>query len=202
MNLDLSDIKNKLAGSNRVLRTNKFSVDLVLFNPFSGRYTSIVDYPAAGVSSPTTGIQAALFEYQNIPLQVPIKRQNQNQLQITFYATEDLEIYSTLVSLIKLYGGEASYSSQDIDAGNTASGNQPTVYNQNNMYNKAIRDNVMFVKLKSSRDGSDVNYIGYSEVYPSNILPIEFNSAELNNVGTFSVLFNYARTTTKNIGNA
>ena len=54
MNLDLSDIKNKLAGNTRVLRTNKFSVDLTLFNPLSGDYTSIVDYPAAGVSSPTT----------------------------------------------------------------------------------------------------------------------------------------------------
>ena len=195
MSLDLSYIKDKLAGTKRALRTNKFSVDLTLFNPLSGSYTSIVDYPAAGVSSPTTGIQAALFEYQNIPLQVPIKRQNQNQLQITFYATEDLEVYSTLVSLIKLYGGESSYSS-------SASGNQPTVYNYYNMYNKAIRDNVMYVKLKSSLDGSDINYIGYSEVYPSNILPIEFNSAELNNIGTFSVLFNYARTTTQNIGNA
>lgn len=195
MNLDLSDIKNKLAGNTRVLRTNKFSVDLTLFNPLSGDYTSIVDYPAAGVSSPTTGIQSALFEYQNIPLQVPIKRQNQMQLMVTFYATENLEIYSTLVSLIKLYGGESSYNSP-------ASGNQPTVYYENNMYNKAIRDNVMYVKLKSSVDGSNVNYIGYSEVYPSYINPIEFNSAELNNVGTFSVLFNYARTTTKNIGNA
>tara|TARA_R110001592_G_scaffold120363_6_gene324460 strand:- start:500 stop:1087 length:588 start_codon:yes stop_codon:yes gene_type:complete len=195
MSLDLSDIKDKLAGTKRALRTNKFSVDLTLFNPLSGSYTSIVDYPAAGVSSPTTGIQAALFEYQNIPLQVPIKRQNQNQLQITFYATEDLEVYSTLVSLIKLYGGESSYSS-------SASGNQPTVYNENNMYNRAIRDNVMYVRLKSSLDGSNVNYIGYSEVYPSNILPIEFNSAELNNIGTFSVLFNYARTTTQNIGNS
>ena len=195
MSLDLSDIKDKLAGTKRALRTNKFSVDLTLFNPLSGSYTSIVDYPAAGVSSPTTGIQAALFEYQNIPLQVPIKRQNQNQLQITFYATEDLEVYSTLVSLIKLYGGESSYSS-------SASGNQPTVYYENNMYNRAIRDNVMYVRLKSSLDGSNVNYIGYSEVYPSNILPIEFNSAELNNIGTFSVLFNYARTTTQNIGNA
>lgn len=195
MNLDLSDIKNKLAGNTRVLRTNKFSVDLTLFNPLSGDYTSIVDYPAAGVSSPTTGIQAALFEYQNIPLQVPIKRQNHMQLMVTFYATENLEIYSTLVSLIKLYGGESSYNSP-------ASGNQPTVYYENNMYNKAIRDNVMYVKLKSSVDGSNVNYIGYSEVYPSYINPIEFNSAELNNVGTFSVLFNYARTTTKNIGNA
>ena len=178
MNLDLSDIKNKLAGNTRVLRTNKFSVDLTLFNPLSGDYTSIVDYPAAGVSSPTTGIQAALFEYQNIPLQVPIKRQNHMQLMVTFYATENLEIYSTLVSLIKLYGGESSYNSP-------ASGNQPTVYYENNMYNKAIRDNVMYVKLKSSVDGSNVNYIGYSEVYPSYINPIEFNSAELNNVGTF-----------------
>ena len=195
MSLDLSDIKDKLAGTKRALRTNKFSVDLTLFNPLSGSYTSIVDYPAAGVSSPTTGIQAALFEYQNIPLQVPIKRQNTNQLEITFYATEDLEVYSTLVSLIKLYGGEASYNSP-------ASGNQPTVYYENNMYNRAIRDNVMYVRLKSSFDGSNVNYIGYSEVYPSNILPIEFNSAELNNIGTFSVLFNYARTTTQNIGNA
>ena len=195
MSLDLSDIKDKLAGTKRALRTNKFSVDLTLFNPLSGSYTSIVDYPAAGVSSPTTGIQAALFEYQNIPLQVPIKRQNTNQLEISFYATEDLEVYSTLVSLIKLYGGESSYSS-------SASGNQPTVYNENNMYNRAIRDNVMYVRLKSSLDGSNVNYIGYSEVYPSNILPIEFNSAELNNIGTFSVLFNYARTTTQNIGNA
>lgn len=194
MSLDLSQIKTLLSSNNsKALHTNKFSVDMFMWNPLSASYTGITDYPAVAVSSPTTGIQSAMFEYQNIPLQVPIKRQNRNQLSITFYTTETLEIYSTLVSLIKVYGGEATYNSG-------ANGNQPTVYNENNMYNKAIRDNVIWVRLLSEEEGKIVNYIGYSEAYPVDILPISFNSTDPARPGTFSVLFNFARTTTKYIG--
>ena len=194
MSLDLSQIKDLLSSNrSKSLHTNKFSVDMFMWNPLSSSYTAITDYPAVAVSSPTTGIQAGLFEYQNIPIQVPIKRQNRNQLSITFYTTETLEIYSTLVSLIKVYGGEATYNS-------AANGNQPTVYNANNMYNQAIRDNVIWIRLLSEEDGHIVNYIGYSEAYPVDILPISFNSTDPARPGTFSVLFNFARTTTKYIG--
>jgi len=194
MNLDLSQIKNLLSSENKkALHTNKFSVDMFLWNPLSSSYAELTDYPALAVSSPTTGIQSALFEYQNIPLQIPIKRQNRNRLSVSFYTTEDLEVYSTLVSLIKLYGGESAYNS-------SANGNQPTVYNESNMYNTAIRDNVLWVRLLSEEEGKIVNYIGYSEVYPVEILPIDLNSTDPARPGTFTVLFNYARTTTKNIG--
>lgn len=194
MSLDLSQIKNLLSSENsKALHTNKFSVDLFLWNPLTHKYVSIVDYPALAVTSPTTGIQSALFEYQNIPLQIPIKRHNKNQLVVSFFTTEELDVYSTLVSLIKLYGGESSYNSG-------ANGNQPTVYNESNMYNTAIRDNVMWIRLMGEEDGEIVNYIGYSEVYPVSILPMEFNSTEESQPGKFSVLFNFARTTTKNIG--
>lgn len=194
MSLDLSQIKQLLSSDNsKALHTNKFSVDMFLWNPLSSSYTSVTDYPAFAVTSPTTGIQSAQFEYQNIPLQIPIKRQNRNQLAITFYTTETLEIYSTLVSLIKLYGGEAAYNSG-------ANGNQPTVYNAGNMYNQAIRDNVIWIRLLSEEDGHIANYIGYSEAYPVEILPIQFNSSDPARPGTFSVLFNFARTTTKYIG--
>lgn len=194
MTLDLSQIKSLLSSENKkALHTNKFSVDLFLFNPLSNGYASLTDYPALAVTSPTTGVQSGRFEYQNIPLQIPIKRQNRNQLAISFYTTENLEVYSTLVSLIKLYGGEASYNSG-------ANGNQPTVYNSRNMYNTAIRDNVVWVRLLSEEEGEIVNYIGYSEVYPVDILPINFNSTDESRPGTFTVLFNFARTTTKYIG--
>jgi len=194
MSLDLSQIKSLLSSDNKkALHTNKFSVDMFLYNPLSNGYASITDYPALAVSSPTTGIQSAKFEYQNIPLQVPIKRQNRNQLSISFYTTEKLEIYSTLVSLIKLYGGESAYNSG-------ANGNQPTVYNWRNMYNTAIRDNVIWVRLLSEENGEIVNYIGYSEAYPVDILPISFNSTDDSRPGIFTVLFNFARTTTKYIG--
>lgn len=193
MSLDLSEIKQKLASNtSKALHTNKFFIDMYLWNPAKFSYTDISNYPAVAVSSPTTGIQSALFEYQNIPLQIPIKRQNKNQLQITFYTTETLEVYSTLVSLIKLYGGEANINTTGIW--------RPTVYNQSNMYNTAIRDNVLWVRLLDEEEGEVVNYIGYSEVYPTEILPMTFNSTDESRPGLFSVLFNFARTTTKNIG--
>ena len=192
MSQNLNDIKQKLAGEKSGLRTNRFSIDLTLWNPPTGRYTSINGYPAAAVSSPSTAIQSALFEYQNIPLQIPVKRQNTNQLVVTFYTTEDLEVYSTLMSLIKKYGGEPSFGD----------GNAPTVFNFNNMYNRAIRGNTLFVNLISAKDGKVTNHLRYSGVYPVNIIPIEFNSTENDRIGTFSVVFNFAFTTTDNEGNA
>lgn len=192
--LSLGNIKDLLNGRQKALRPNRFSVDLTIYQPNSG-WTSISGYPAAAVSSPTTGIQSALFEYQNIPIQVPIKRQNRNQVQVTFYATEDLEVYSTLVEVIRAYGGEGP----PVFGG----GNTPSLYNVENMYNNAIRGNVMFIRLlnPANEDSDPVNYIGYSEIYPIEILPIEFNATVDNTIGTFTVLFNYARTTTKNLGN-
>lgn len=194
MSLDLSEIKQKLSSTqSKALHTNKFYIDMYLWNPLSNGYAELVNYPAVTVQSPTTGIQTSLFEYQNIPIQIPVKRQNRNQLQITFYTTETLEVYSTLVSLIKLYGGESNY-------GTSGAGNQPTVYNWTNMYNIAIRDNVLWLRLLDEHDGKVINYIGYSEVYPTEILPISFNSTEDSRPGLFSVLFNFSRTTTKYIG--
>tara|TARA_R110002020_G_scaffold404383_4_gene614467 strand:- start:7170 stop:7787 length:618 start_codon:yes stop_codon:yes gene_type:complete len=203
MSLNLTDIKTLLAGSaSKALRDNKFSIDMSLWNPVQNQYVSIVDYPAIAVSSPTTAIQSKIFEYQNIPLQVPIKRQNSNQLLISFYANEELAIYSTLVSLIKTYGGEDWSDNSNI--------NQPTSYSFNNMYNQAVRFNTMFIRLKSSEGdttsgfggaGSEnVNYIGYSEVYPVSVIPMTFNSQSSDQLASFNVLFNFARTTTKNLG--
>ena len=195
--LSLSNIKDLLNGRQKAYRPNRFTVDMTFYLPGSG-YTSVTGYPAAAVSSPTTGVQPALFEYQNIPLQVPIKRQNRNQIQVTFYTTEDLEVYSTLVQLARTYGGE-------IFEGNGAGGNQPSAYGFENMYNQAIRGNTMFIQMLSDsheRGSEGVNYIGYSEVYPIEILPLEFNSSLDNTIGTFTALFNFARTTTKNLGDA
>tara|TARA_Y100000004_G_C8938632_1_gene423165 strand:- start:522 stop:1118 length:597 start_codon:yes stop_codon:yes gene_type:complete len=196
MSLDLRDVKNLLAGEqSKALRDNRFSVDMIFWNPAQNRFVSVEDYPAIAVSSPTTEIQSRIFEFQNIPLQVPIKRQNGNQLMISFYANEELAIYSTFVSLIKTYGGE-SYA-----YGSTV--NQPTVYNLNNMYNRAIRDNVIYINLKSDDPGlaeENVNYIGYSEVYPTAVIPMTFNSQSNNQLASFNVMFNYARTITKNLG--
>ena len=198
MSLNLDDIKGLLASDgSRALRNNRFSVDMNLWNPAQGSYVSVTDYPALSVSTPTTEIQGLPFEFQNIAIQVPIKRQNTNLLQITFYANESLAIYSTLVSLIKTYGGESYNFNSNI--------NQPSVYTANNMYNIAIRDNTIFVRLKTANsdvvsEGEDVNYIGYSEVYPRAIIPIDFNSQAQNNLAAFTVMFEYARTTTRYLG--
>ena len=193
MTSNLSDIKALLAGNDsKALRDNRFSVDMTLWNPLVGGYVSIVDYPAISVSSPTTEIHAEQFEFQNIPLQIPVKRRNSNLLQISFYANEKLAVYSTLVSLIKTYGGETYNASSGM--------NQPSVYTANNMYNIAIRDNSMWIRLKSEVDDSMVNYIGYSEVYPVAVIPMDFNSQSSNQLASFTVLFNFARTTTRYLG--
>tara|TARA_R110002051_G_scaffold80120_1_gene144004 strand:- start:76 stop:702 length:627 start_codon:yes stop_codon:yes gene_type:complete len=196
---NLTDIKNLLAGTTtRALRDNRFSIDMELYNPISG-WVSIVNYPAISVSSPTTEIESRAFEFQNIALNVPIKRKNTQQLQISFYANESLAIYSTLVSLIKTYGGESHSFNSNI--------NQPTAYNEYNMYNTAIRNNWMSVRLKTNRYSGDdiggdvdVNYIAYSEIYPVAVIPMDFNSQSTNQLATFTALFNFARTTTKYLG--
>ncbi len=196
MSLNLTDIKELLAGQqSKALRDNRFSVDMNLWNPVQGQYVYISDYPAISVSTPTTEIQSMPFEFQNISLNVPIKRQNSNLLQISFYANESLAVYSTLVSLIKTYGGESYNFNRNV--------NQPTVFTAENMYNTAIRNNVCYVRLKSDRatDGNEnINYIGYSEIYPRAVIPMDFNSQSSNSLASFTVLFNYARTTTRYLG--
>jgi len=196
MSLNLTDIKQLLAGQqSKVLRDNRFSVDMSVWNPVQGQYVYISDYPAISVSTPTTEIQSMPFEFQNISLNVPIKRQNSNLLQISFYANESLAVYSTLVSLIKTYGGEAYNFNQNV--------NQPTVFTAENMYNTAIRNNVCYVRLKSDQgsDGNEnVNYVAYSEIYPRAVIPMDFNSQSSNSLASFTVLFNYARTTTRYLG--
>ncbi len=206
MSQDLKDIKNLLAAKNGTsigLRTNRFSVDLRLRLPGTdSQITEIFEYPAAAVSAPSTAIQSAVFEYQNIPLQIPIKRQNTNQLAVTFYTTEDLNIYSTLKYVVKVLGGEPV---DQIQGSGDQTGFAPSVYNNTNFYNTTIRPNTMFIRflgISSGPASPPVNYIGYSGVYPTQILPIEFNSTEENRIGTFTALFNYSFTTTKNQGSA
>ena len=64
MSLNLTDIKQLLAGQqSKVLRDNRFSVDMSVWNPVQGQYVYISDYPAISVSTPTTEIQSMPFEF-------------------------------------------------------------------------------------------------------------------------------------------
>lgn len=192
--MSLSIIKNNLFRADRALRQNRFSVDMVFNSPVYGDDIWAVGHPAVNVSSPTVNLMMAPFEFQNVPLNIPVKREAQQDLLIRFYATESLNIYTQLQSLIKQYGGEP-YST-----------GRPTAYAPGAMYNQAIRNN--FIRIRTIRsdyrpggispqyDGA-VNYIQYVDAYPHFIQPINFNSEASSDLLTFDVLFKYAYTNTR-----
>ena len=193
----LASIKNKFFNKGRILRTNRFSVSMNLFSPIGGQMEIMNDEPAFGVSAPSIELLTTKFEFQNVPLQIPRKRQRSNQLLISFYATENMNVYTTLLSLMKQYGGEPIFGD---------SINRPTAYTPNSLYNRAIRDNNITIRLltadhraggiKRQYDGA-VNYINYVDAYPASIMPIDFASTQTSELLTFDVLFNYSYVQTR-----
>jgi len=193
--MSLSIIKNNFFRADRFLRQNKFSVDMLFSSPVYGGYIWSWSHPAVYASSPTVNVMMAPFEFQNVPLNIPVKREAQQDLLIKFYATESLNIYTQLQSLIKQYGGEPYGGTQ-----------RPTAYGPAAFYNQAIKNN--FVRIRAittdSRPGGispqfdgAVNYIEYVDAYPHFIQPINFNSEANSDVLTFDVLFKYAYTKTR-----
>lgn len=188
--MNLSTIKNKFFNYDRVLRQNKFAIDMSFVSPVNGGDVHAVGEPAVLTSSPTVNLMMAPFEFQNVPLKIPVKREAQQDLLIRFYAVESLNIYTQLLTLIKQYGGEP-----------TVANARPTAYAPGTMYNETIRNNRIIVRMITS-DGRDgginpqydgaVNYIEYSDAYPHFIQPINFSSESDSQPLTFDVLFKYS----------
>lgn len=188
--MNLSTIKNKFFNYDRVLRQNRFSVDLSFVSPVDGGGVFAAGEPAVLVSSPTVNLMMAPFEFQNVPLNIPVKREAQQDLLIRFYAVESLNIYTQLLTLIKQYGGEP-----------TVANARPTAYAPGTFYNDTIRNNRILVRMITSdgrpgginpkSDGA-VNYLEYVDAYPHFIQPINFSSESDSQPLTFDVLFKYA----------
>lgn len=201
----LDDLKINFFGGTlnerKLLRKNRFAVDMFLANPLNpaGPYIK-QNYPAVSVSSPSVELNTVDFEFQGIPLNVPFKRNTTNDLMITFYADEHLTYYSEFLSMIKQYGGDP-----------VAGARAPTAFTTNSFYNVCIRENSIIVYLLNDTDTTPttggnqsgpqapgaVNWIKYFHPFPYSILPIELNSREDSDLLTFTVLFKYAYTATK-----
>jgi len=193
--MNLNILKNKFFNYDRVLRQNRFSVDMSFVSPVQGGGVFASGEPAVLVSSPTVNLMTAGFEFQNVPLNIPVKREAQQDLLIRFYAVESLDIYTQLLTLIKQYGGEP-----------TVANARPTAYAPGTMYNETIRNNSIMVRMLTtdSRPGGigpqpdgAVNFIEYSDAYPHFIQPINFNSEASSEPLTFDVLFKYAYNRTR-----
>ena len=188
--MNLSTIKNKFFNTDRVLRQNRFAIDMSFVSPVQGGDVYAEGEPAVLVSAPTVNLMMAPFEFQNVPLNIPVKREAQQDLLIRFYAVESLNIYTQLLTLIKQYGGEP-----------TVANARPTAYAPGTMYNETIRNNRILVRMISAdhRNGGirreydgAVNYIEYADAYPHFIQPINFSSESDSQPLTFDVLFKYA----------
>ena len=193
--MNLSILKNKFFNTDRILRQNRFSVDMSFVSPVQGGDVFASGEPAVLVSSPSLNLMTAGFEFQNIPLNIPVKREPQQDLLIRFYAVESLNIYTQLLTLIKQYGGEPSVANA-----------RPTAFAPGTMYNETIRNNRILVRMISNdfRDGGigrepdgAVNFIEYADAYPHFIQPINFNSEASSEPLTFDVLFKYASNRTR-----
>ena len=193
--MNLSTIKNKFFNYDRVLRTNRFAVDMTFISPVNGGEVNAVNEPAVAVMCPSVSILTAPLEYQNVPLNIPTKREAPQDLLIRFYAVESLNIYNQLLTIIKQYGGEPQVSNS-----------RPTAYAPGTFYNDTIKNNSIVVKMLTAdarrNTGADedgfVNYIRYVDPYPSIIQPIQFMSESPSTPLTFDVLFKYAYNHTMN----
>lgn len=197
--MNLSTLKNKFFNYDRILRVNRFAVDMTFISPVNGGRVTAVNEPAVSVSAPTVNLITAPFEFQNVPLNIPVKREPQQDILIRFYAVESLDIYTQLLTIIKQYGGEP-----------TISNSRPTAYAPGTFYNDTIKNNRLRVKMltadsrrgqsqenQPNSDGS-VNYIEYVDPYPHFIQPVQFSSISPSEPLTFDVLFKYSYNHTKN----
>ena len=197
MTYPLTILKNELfQRSGPIARVNRFYVSMDLYSPKAQGYLDgLYGIPAVAVSSPSISMKSALWEFQNVPISIPFKREAKNQVLISFYANEGLDIYSTLLSLIKQYGGEPVREGV---------GNTPTAFNSQNTYNQAIMRNSARVYIPKSQDtgpvgGDDwINYLQFTDFYPAEILPIDFDSTVSSQPLRFSCLFNYSYSKTFN----
>jgi hypothetical protein len=187
---DLQDLKNRLFGPDgRVVRTNKFSVDFNLKSPISGSWISAAGEAAVAVSASSLSLRTQEWEFQNMPIEVPIKRMRNNKLLITFYGTRNMSAFTTLLSLIKQYGGHPLSQT-------SASNNAPTAYRWSQLYNIAIAEN--WGRVNILNDGqtpfgasSVVNSITYTHLYPVEMFPVDFDSTSPSMPLTYTCLFNY-----------
>ena len=188
--VDLQDLKNRLFGPDgRVVKTNKFSVDFQLFSPITDSFIEANGEAAVAVSASSLSLRTEAWEFQNMPIEIPIKRMRNNKLLITFYGTRNMSTFTTLLSLIKQYGGHPLSQT-------SASNNAPTAYTASQLYNIAIAENFGRVNILNDGQpgigsGSIVNSITYTHLYPVEMFPVDFDSTSPSMPLTYTCLFNY-----------
>jgi|11_taG_2_1085331.scaffolds.fasta_scaffold35603_2 hypothetical protein len=199
--MSLSIIKNSFLNGANILKTNRFLVDMTLFNPKKNKFVRMTNEPVVRVGASSLSLITRDYVNQNIPIKVPRKFQSAYQVEMTFYLRESLNVFNELTNLVKQYGGQ-----RFLQAGPGGQFNRPLSYTQNSMYNTAIRNNT--AKLKLITDGAtnaeidprtgEVNHIEYLSFYPDNILPISLESTGPTTLATFSVTFGFATEKTSN----
>ena len=182
--MSLSIFKNSFFHLDHLQKSNRFFVDLNLWSPYEGRFLSLYNEPALSVEAPNLRTVTEEFKFQNIPIDIPIKRTASAPLLIRFYMRESLNIYKTISALVKQYGGDPYFGSGNLS--------RPSSFGQSSLYNTAIRWNTAYIKLVSDVNNQIINSINYISVYPYAILPVGLNSADDTQPATLTVQFSYA----------
>ena len=187
--MSLSFFKNSFFNNDRLQKSNRFFVDMTIFSPIENRFLNLYNEPAIAVEAPNIRLVTEQFEFQNIPLDVPVKRVSASSLLLTFYMRESLNIYKTLAALNKQYGGDPYFGGGALT--------KPSAFGPNSLYNTSIRNNTCSIKLVDEENRIKNGFIYYA-IYPYSILPFSLNSTDPTAPARFSVQFNYAYTKTNN----
>ena len=195
--MSLSIIKNSFFnGSDNFQLNNRFSVFMSLRDPKRSEFRVMAGEPAISVELSSTSSIGAPFRFQNIPLTIPTKFQGGNnqsqQLSITFYMRESLNVFNTLQNLIKQYGGDPIFTS-NVNRPTSYYGPRGSGFADSTLYNQAIRQNIAKIFLFDELNTKNTaRFIQFYSIYPTSILPISFNSRGSTDVTPLTVFFNYA----------
>ena len=196
----LSQIKKWFAKDEQVLRNNNFDVIWTGLNANGGlqgsRGTNSAGEPGDGgllsdivpvknVQFPGMTIEFDNQEFQGLRRQIPRKRNNTQQLLVTFWLGGNLLVYNQIRDWMKAVSG--------FDAPNPASivAVEVPYLNVNNLYNDKIKDCFLQVNIGSHYADKKVVYLSVSEAYPVAVQPINLAVDTANDLATFDVLFNY-----------
>ena len=128
-------------------------------------------------------------EFQGLRRQIPRKRNNTQQLLITFWLGGNLLVYTQIKDWMKAVSGFDSAAPGGISA------TEVPYINVNNLYNDKIKDCFLQVGLGTHYGDKKVALLGVSEVYPVAVQPINLSVDQSNEFATFDVLFNYVNVT-------
>lgn len=205
----LSTIKKWFAQDEKVLRNNSFDIIWTGLNASGGLQGSrnggsvggpdsgIVFgdmVPAKNVQFPGMTIEFDTQEFQGLRRQIPRKRNNTQQLLITFWLGGNLLVYDQIKNWMKAVSGF------DDSGGRNRVASEVPYINVNNLYNDKIKDCFLQVGMGSpygnpDNDSPTVALLGVTEVYPVAIQPINLAIDQSNEFATFDVLFNYVNIT-------